>query len=69
MRTEHVIVDLADRHGNGLDLVLIWARHSGRLWVKVTHRSTGRIPQIEAAPGQALDAFKHPFAYTRPVAR
>jgi len=40
--SDQLIVDLADRHSDDLDVVLLWARRSGRLWVTVTHRRTGR---------------------------
>jgi hypothetical protein len=39
------IVDLADRHTQDLDVVLMWPRDSGRVWVTVTHRLTGRTGQ------------------------
>jgi len=57
------IVDLAERHSNDLDVVLLWARRSGRLWVVVTHRRTGRTARITASASNALDVFNHPFAY------
>jgi len=57
------IVDLADRHNHGLDVVLLWARQTGRVWVNVTHRRSGQTVQIDAASANALDVFSHPFAY------
>jgi hypothetical protein len=30
--SDQLIVDLADRHSDDLDVVLLWARRSGRLW-------------------------------------
>jgi hypothetical protein len=57
------IIDLADRHSQDLDVVLLWSRRSGRVWVKVTHRRSGRTARIEATPTNALDVFEHPFAY------
>jgi hypothetical protein len=56
------IVDLAERHSRDLDVVLIWGRRTGRLWVTVTH---GRTARINATPANALDVFRHPFAYGR----
>jgi hypothetical protein len=56
-------IELADRHSADLDVVLFWARHSGRLWVDVTHRRTGRVGRIKGTPANALDVFNHPFAY------
>jgi hypothetical protein len=44
-------------------VVLLWARRTGRLWVNVTHRATGRIARIDATPSNALDVFHHPFAH------
>ena len=68
MPPEPPIVDLADRHTDDLDVVLMWSRNSGRVWVNVTHRSSGRTARIDAAPAKALEVFEHPFAYVRAVA-
>jgi hypothetical protein len=57
------IVDLAERHTHDLDVVLLWARRSGRVWVEVTHRSSGRTGRVSANGLNALDVFHHPFAY------
>jgi hypothetical protein len=57
------VVDLAERHSNDLDVVLLWGRRSGRLWVLVTHRRSGRTARIAASARTALDVFHHPFAY------
>jgi hypothetical protein len=59
------IVDLAERHSSDLDVVLLWGRRSGRLWVVVTHRTTGKSARIAASASNALDIFNHPFAYSR----
>jgi hypothetical protein len=58
------IVDLAERHSSDLDVVLLWGRRSGRLWVVVTHRPTGKSAHIAASAANALDVFNHPFAYS-----
>jgi len=60
-----IVVELADRHSNDLDVALFWGRRSGRFWVSVTHRSSGRTARIDATPANALDVFHHPFAYAR----
>lgn len=57
------VVALADRRSNDIDVVLLWARRTGRLWVNVTHRATGRMARIDATPANALDVFHHPFAH------
>jgi len=68
MSSEPSIVDLADRRSDDLDVVLLWSRASGHVWVTVTHRWSGRTARIEATPANALDVFEHPFAYARAVA-
>ena len=68
MTSDTHIVELADRRSIDLDVALFWARRSGRLWVDVVHRRTGRVARIDATPGNALDVFNHPFAYAREAA-
>jgi hypothetical protein len=63
MDTTTLVVDLADRHNDDLDVVLLWGRRSNRLWVDVTHRSLGHVARIDASAANALDVFHHPFAY------
>jgi len=63
MSPEAPIVDLADRHTDDLDVVLMWSRVSGQVWVNVTHRRSARTARIDAGPANALDVFEHPFAY------
>ena len=67
---EHVaeVIDLAERHSPDLDVVLMWAKPSDRLWVVVTHCRSGRTARIDAPPRKALDVFNHPFAYARQAA-
>jgi hypothetical protein len=65
MSSEATIVDLADRQTHDLDVVLLWSRASGRVWVTVTHRPSGRTARVDATPANALDVFEHPFAYAR----
>jgi hypothetical protein len=68
MPSDQLIVDLAERHSDDLDVLLLWARRSGRLWVTVTHRRSGGTARINATAANALDVFRHPFAYERAVA-
>jgi hypothetical protein len=58
-----MIVDLADRHSNDLDVVLMWDRLPDQFWVVVTHKASGRTGRITASAQNALDVFNHPFAY------
>jgi hypothetical protein len=60
--SSELIVDLAERHSSGLDVVLLWGRRSGRLWVTVSDRRSGGTARINVTPANALDVFRHPFA-------
>ena len=68
MNTNTHVVELADRRSDELEVVLLWGRRSGRLWVTVTDRGSGAVVRIAAAPTNALDVFNHPFAYAREAA-
>jgi hypothetical protein len=63
MEPNAAVVDLAERHTHDLDVVLLWGKRSGRVWVEVTHRRSGRSARISATGRNALDVFHHPFAY------
>jgi hypothetical protein len=65
MNTNPQVVELADRRSDDLEVVLLWGRRSGRLWVTVADRGSGTIARIAATPTNALDVFNHPFAYAR----
>jgi hypothetical protein len=56
-------VELAVRAEDGLEVVLLWDRRSGRLWVDVLLVRCGEAFVVDAAPDNALDVFSHPFAY------
>jgi hypothetical protein len=57
------VVELADRHSDDFDVALYWGRRSGRFWVRMTDRRSGRTTRIDANPANALDVFHHPCAY------
>jgi hypothetical protein len=68
MIDEAAVVELADRRSEDFDVALYWARRSGRLWVRVTNRHSGRTARIDATAANALDVFRHPHAYERAAA-
>jgi hypothetical protein len=65
MSDEAHVVELADRRSDDLEVVLMWGRRSGRLWVTVTDRGSGSVERIDATPANALDVYHHPFAYAQ----
>jgi hypothetical protein len=56
-------IDLAARRGDGLEVTLLWSRASGRVWVVVLHVFTGESFRIDVDPQNALEVYRHPFAY------
>jgi hypothetical protein len=57
------VVELAERRSDDLDVALYWGRRSGRVWVRMTDRRSGRTTRIDASAANALDVFHHPCAY------
>ena len=57
------VVELAERRSDDLDVALYWGRRSGRIWVRMTERRSGRSTRIDASAENALDVFRHPCAY------
>jgi hypothetical protein len=55
--------ELARRRSGHDDIVLLW--HPEGDWVEVSVRdvASGASLHLEIAPGNALDAFTHPYAY------
>ena len=66
--------ELAQRLSGTVEVVLLWYPDSDRVEVAVRDRATGSGFDIRVAPGSALDAFHHPYAYaarrgSRPLMR
>src|SRR6266545_3095288 len=58
------IEELAERTIDGLDVLLLWERLSGRLTVLVVDRRLGDSFELAIESGDdALDVFNHPYAY------
>jgi hypothetical protein len=64
--SEHVSAvtrELAQRQSGGVEVLLLWQPHVDRVEVSVRDASTGAELLIEVAPGDAIEAFYHPYAY------
>ena len=57
------MTELAHRTSNGLDVSLLWSRHTGRLVVTVNDMHTDESFSLDAPSHRALDVYRHPFAY------
>jgi hypothetical protein len=55
--------EIAHRTSDGIEVVLFWRRQEARLTVAVADERTGAYFELEVEPGEALDAFHHPYAY------
>jgi hypothetical protein len=55
--------ELSAREDDGLNVRLLWHPRANALTVSVEDARLGDCFQLSVAPGRALDAFYHPFAY------
>ena len=55
--------ELAARHDNGLQILLLWHPREDALTVSVEDTGAGDRFQLAVERNRALDAFYHPFAY------
>jgi hypothetical protein len=67
--TAHV-EELASRESDGIHVSLLWSRADNTLSVVVRDGRTGDEFSLTAGRDEAMDVFRHPFAYraTRPAA-
>ncbi len=57
------IRELDNRTTDGIDVKLLWSAKTDRVWIDVQDDSGGRSFELDVDPGDALEAFRHPFAY------
>jgi hypothetical protein len=57
------IEELAHRESSGLAVSLFWSPEGNTLSVVVRDNCTGEEFSLAAGPGEAMDVFRHPFAY------
>lgn len=55
--------ELARRRSGTLEVLLLWHPRIDGVELSVSDVSTGEGFQLEVAPGTAMDAFHHPYAY------
>jgi hypothetical protein len=55
--------ELAQRLSGTDEVLLLWHPESKRVELSVRDLATGEGFQLEVAPGSAIDAFHHPYAY------
>jgi hypothetical protein len=61
--------ELDRRAGDGFEVTLLWSRRTGSVFVCVDDSRMHRGFHFAVDPADALDAFRHPHAYTRRTRR
>jgi hypothetical protein len=56
-------VELAERSNDGIEVRLLWKRHTREVVLEVTDDKSGRTCEVRVPDDRALDAFDHPFLY------
>lgn len=60
--------ELDRRRGDGIEVTLLWDPQTDRVSVAVEDERAGESFELDVAPGDALEAFHHPYAYAaRPL--
>jgi hypothetical protein len=57
------IRELDRRSNDGIDVALLWDAHTNRVFVAVEDGRQGESLELEVDAANALDAFRHPYAY------
>jgi hypothetical protein len=60
---EREMRELDHRVGDGFEVTLLWGEDDGELKVVVDDWRTDEHFEIRASADNALDVFRHPFAY------
>jgi hypothetical protein len=55
--------ELDFRASNGIEVSLLWSKPTNRVTVSVNDTNSGETFQVDVEPQDALDAFRHPYAY------
>ena len=61
--TDTAIRELDRRYNDGIDVTLLWDPRTNRVFVSVVDEREGRSFSLTVCAANALDAFRHPFAY------
>jgi hypothetical protein len=57
--------ELDRRRENGIEVSLLWDPVTNNILVAVVDEATGAQFELDVAAADALDAFRHPYAYAR----
>jgi hypothetical protein len=57
------IRELDHRTSDGIEVKLLWSAGTQRVWLDVHDTRAGASFELDVEPGEALAAFRHPYAY------
>jgi hypothetical protein len=60
--------ELDHRESDGMSVTLLWYEDSNHVAIHVVDTETEEEFELEVAGRDALDAFRHPYAYSIPAA-
>lgn len=61
--TEIALRELDHRTNDGIDVTLFWNPRTNHVFVVAEDQRTGESFELEVEAADALNAFRHPFAY------
>jgi hypothetical protein len=61
--TDVAFRELDHRAGDGIDVTLLWYPETGRVSVAVVDVRSGEAFELTVPGADALEAFRHPYAY------
>ena len=63
--SETAVRELDRRVNDGFDVSLLWDSQANRVFVAIEDERYGEWITMDVDPADALEAFQHPFAYSR----
>ena len=62
---ETAVHELDRRVNDGFDVRLLWNSETGHVFVAIEDERYGESIRLDVDPADALEAFHHPFSYSR----
>ena len=62
---EPLVRELDHRVNDGFDVSLLWDPETGRVFLAIEDERNAEWITMDVDPADALEAFQHPFAYSR----
>jgi hypothetical protein len=62
---ETAVRELDRRVNDGFDVRLLWNSETGHIFVAIEDDRYGESIRLDVDPADALEAFHHPFSYSR----